>query len=184
MEQESVLVLNFEETFGIFNESHQPSTLSPLGCWSAYMSYVIMQICLFIVCNHATEPNMPVFCPERQERRRKRKRKSDRCCCCHVEPEGTLLRMSRRVRSYHQAWPWCSLSPFSSTGLEGWVVCTDHGHAFFFTSLLHKYTQGERTRRKQSRVVKSSQVPHEDMDLGHYPWRDRERVRQLVTSNG
>lgn len=38
-------------------------------------TYVIMQIYLFIVCNHATEPNMLFFCSEKQGRRKRRQKK-------------------------------------------------------------------------------------------------------------
>lgn len=45
-------------------------------------------------------------------------------------------------------------------------------------------THGKRTSREQSEVVNSSQVPQEDMDWSHRPKKDKERMRQLVTSDG
>lgn len=87
---------------------------------------------------------------------------SRRGCCweCH-----TVFGHTSRV------WPWGSLFAFSSAGLEGWVVSTHHSPA----------THRENTHAE---VINSSQVPQEDMDWGHRPWKDRERMRQLVTSDG
>lgn len=49
-----------------------------------------------------------------------------------------------------------------------------------YTSAHMEDVQAESSQK----VVKSSQVPQEDMDWGHRPWKDEERVRQLVTSDG
>lgn len=165
--------LNFEESFvPPLKRANISAWLAiPLAAVQQNTAYIIMQIYLFIVCNHATEPNMPFFTQKGGEGGGRREGKevkkvtavavmrSRRGCCweCHTAFGHTS-----------RAWPRGSLSPFSSTGLEGWVVSAHHGHAFF-TSLLHKCTKGKRTSRKQSEVVNSSQVPQEDMDWGHKP---------------
>lgn len=64
------------------------------GCVLAAQNtaYVMLQIYLFIVCSHATEPNVPSFFfsldPKLgKEKEGNVKNKSDRCRC-HAEPEG------------------------------------------------------------------------------------------------
>lgn len=84
--------------------------------------------------------------------------RSRRGCCweCH-----TAFGHSSR------AWPWGSLSSFSSAGLEG--VSGEHSSwsCAFHQPATHSAHREKHTSRKQSKVVNSSQVPQEDMDWGH-----------------
>lgn len=55
---------------GLTSALHSYKT--PLAAIQQNSAYVIMQIYLFIVCNHATGPNMPFFfffCSEKQGQR-------------------------------------------------------------------------------------------------------------------
>lgn len=45
-------------------------------------------------------------------------------------------------------------------------------------------SQAHTGKTHMQKVINSSQVPQEHMDWGHRPWKDKERVRQLVTSDG
>lgn len=155
--------------FLYFEENFVPPLMrANISTWLAILlawvqqntAYVIMQIYLFIVRNHATEPNMPFFCPERQGKRRKKKkrrRRSDRCRC-HAEPEGMLLRMSHSVRSYQQGLalrqplpphPHPTLS-LSSTEIRG--VSSEHSSwswHFSPASYASAHRGAKRTSRKQ-----------------------------------
>lgn len=75
----------------------------------------MMQVYLFIVCNHATEPN-PLLLRKAGKRRRKEGHKSDHC---HAEPEGMLLRMLHCIRYYQQDLALRQPLPFLLRGITG-----------------------------------------------------------------
>lgn len=117
-----------------------------LAAFKQNTAYVMMQIYLFVVCNHATEPNLPFFCKEEEEEEGRKYKKvttdavmQSRRGCGH-ECRTTFSSTSR-------AQPSGSLSPFSSTGLKGWVVSTHRGHVFF-TSLLCAVHTGKTHKQK------------------------------------
>lgn len=115
------------------------------------------------------------------QQQKKKKKEIDRCRC-HAEPEGMLLRMSHSVRSYQQGLALRQPLQFLLHRIRG----VNGEHSSWSCVFFHQpATHGRRAKQKGSqKVVKSSQVPQEDMDWGHRPWRDEERVRQLVTSDG
>lgn len=116
--------------------------------FSKTCAYVIVPIYLFIVRNHATEPN-----------RKSRKAKKWPLSCGAAGDAAEHGLNVTALGHASRAWPWGGLSPSSSTGLEGWVVSAHHGLALFTSSLY----EGKCTRRKMLEVVKS-RGPQEALD--------------------
>ena len=102
-------------------------------------AYVIMQIYLFIVCIHATGPNMPFFfvslgkagAKSRRQKKKKEKKKWPLTLSCRAGGEAAENVTQRSVIPAGLGLE--AASPlFSSAGLEGWAVSTHRGHAFSF----------------------------------------------------